>query len=54
VSDDGQGFEPAKVAGGGFGLRTLRERAAELGGTLAVTSAPGQGATVRLEFPETS
>jgi signal transduction histidine kinase len=54
VSDDGQGFEPAKVAGGGFGLRTLRERAAELGGTLAVTSAPGHGASVRLEFPETS
>jgi signal transduction histidine kinase len=51
VSDDGQGFEPAKVAGGGFGLRTLRERAAELGGTLAVTSAPGHGASVRLEFP---
>lgn len=51
VSDDGQGFDPAKVNGGGFGLRTLRERAAELGGKLTVTSAPGQGATVRLEFP---
>ncbi len=50
VRDDGTGFDPAAVNGGGFGLRTMRERAAELGGTLTVRSAPGAGTTVTAEF----
>jgi signal transduction histidine kinase len=29
----------------------MAERATELGGTLQITSTPGQGTTVRLEFP---
>jgi signal transduction histidine kinase len=45
VRDDGRGFDPASV-GGGFGLATMRERVASVGGTLSVTSAPGAGTTV--------
>lgn len=33
---------------GGYGLRDMRERASEIGGTLRVTSAPGRGCTVSL------
>jgi signal transduction histidine kinase len=42
VSDDGAGFDPASVSGG-FGLRGMRARVAEAGGTLTVDSAPGVG-----------
>lgn len=51
ITDNGAGFELADVNGGGYGLRTMRERAAELGGQLNVRSAPGTGTTVRLDFP---
>ncbi|SNY47745.1 Signal transduction histidine kinase [Paractinoplanes atraurantiacus] len=49
VRDNGTG-----VAGGdtgGFGLLGLRERAARLGGRLTLESAPGAGATLRMEVP---
>jgi len=53
VSDDGAGFEDEaavpKLAS--FGLAGMRERAALLGGTLAVESVIGKGVTVRLELP---
>jgi signal transduction histidine kinase len=45
VSDDGAGFDPAGVSGG-FGLRGMRSRVAEAGGTLTVDSAPGDGTRV--------
>ncbi len=50
VRDDGGGFDPAAVNGGGSGLRTMRERASELGGTLTVRTAPGAGTTVTADF----
>jgi signal transduction histidine kinase len=34
-----------------LGLTSMQERAASLGGTLTVTSAPGAGTTVELRFP---
>jgi signal transduction histidine kinase len=46
VSDDGAGFDPATV-NGGFGLRGMRSRVAEAGGTLTVHAAPGAGTRVR-------
>jgi signal transduction histidine kinase len=50
VADDGSGFDPAAVArttaSDSFGLRAIAERAAQLGGTLDVVSAPGEGTTV--------
>jgi signal transduction histidine kinase len=50
VTDDGVGFEP-DVPHGGAGVRSLRERAAALGGTASVTSAPGKGTTVSVTLP---
>ncbi|HKE91574.1 MAG TPA: ATP-binding protein, partial [Gemmatimonadales bacterium] len=54
-SDDGRGFEvdPAfRAYGGHWGLLGMKERAAELRGTLRVRSAPGRGTTVALRLPE--
>jgi signal transduction histidine kinase len=49
VSDDGVGFDPA-VPADGFGLRGMRNRAAQVGGTLSVHSGES-GTTVELEVP---
>jgi signal transduction histidine kinase len=51
VRDDGAGFEPAGMAGPGLGLRAMRDRVDELGGSLAVESRPGAGTVVRAVFP---
>jgi len=50
VSDDGTGFDPDHVSGG-YGLRGMRTRVAEAGGTLTVCSAPGAGTTVSVMVP---
>jgi signal transduction histidine kinase len=62
VRDNGAGFTQAAGADSraalvkplSFGLAGMRERAALLGGTLAVRSVPGKGATVTLELPRTA
>ncbi len=55
VYDDGVGFTPGGSAGGAarttFGLHGMRERIAELGGTLTVESAPGEGTAVAAALP---
>jgi len=52
VHDDGIGFDAdAPVGSGGFGLKTMLERARAVGGTLAVHSTPGQGTTVHATVP---
>jgi signal transduction histidine kinase len=55
VVDDGTGFEakkalrrPTKAAS--FGLRAMRERASQLGGTVVVESKPGRGTSVVASF----
>jgi signal transduction histidine kinase len=50
VSDDGAGFDPARV-NGGYGLRGMRTRVAEAGGTLTVRTAPGAGTQVSAMVP---
>ncbi|MFJ9249406.1 sensor histidine kinase [Streptomyces sp. NPDC101776] len=50
VRDDGCGFDPGAVYGG-YGLAGLRTRAAEVGGTAVVRSAPGAGTTVTVRLP---
>lgn len=47
VSDNGRGFEPAHVEGGG--LRGIRERALIVGGAVAIKPGPDGGVEVRLE-----
>ncbi len=53
VADDGPGFVVDGLAArsNGLGLASMRDRAASVGGTLTVRSAPGAGATVRLAVP---
>ncbi|MET4061841.1 signal transduction histidine kinase [Arthrobacter sp. UYP6] len=57
VFDDGTGFDPVMLPAGpradgtGFGLLSLRERVADLHGTLSVESAPGEGTVVALRLP---
>jgi signal transduction histidine kinase len=50
VTDDGQGFDPARV-NGGYGLRGMRERLGQAGGSVEVRSTPGNGTCVRAEVP---
>jgi signal transduction histidine kinase len=49
VLDDGVGL-PARAVGG-VGLRSMRERAEEVGGTWQVAGAAGDGTTVRACLP---
>jgi signal transduction histidine kinase len=50
IRDDGRGFDLAGAGQtGGMGLPGMEERASQIGGTLAVASAPGAGTTVRVE-----
>ncbi len=51
VSDDGAGFDPGEDFSGHLGLKSMRERAARLGGTLRVESAPGEGTSIRVRIP---
>lgn len=50
VADNGAGFRAGEETGG-FGLMSMRQRAALLGGTLQVRSAPHDGTTVTLVVP---
>ncbi len=54
ISDDGVGFNPAARAKSEFprfGISTMQERAATIGGELQIDSTPGQGTTIRLRVP---
>ena len=53
VADDGRGFA-AKAPPDGLGLPSMRERAAAIGGSLTIRSAPGQGTTVKLTVSATA
>ena len=51
VRDNGRGFDPAAGHPGHFGLDSMRSRAAEIGGRVTITSAPGFGTLVRVCVP---
>jgi signal transduction histidine kinase len=54
ITDDGRGFAargPKGPRAGGFGLTSMRERAAALGAELTIVSAPGEGTTVQVRWP---
>jgi signal transduction histidine kinase len=58
VEDDGIGFDPAAPVTpsadgkrGGMGLRSMRERASRLGGTLEVQAAPDEGTHICTRIP---
>jgi signal transduction histidine kinase len=50
VRDTGTGFDPA-AARSGSGLTHIRDRVAELGGTMDIDSAPGRGAALTVRVP---
>jgi len=50
VRDTGTGFDPAGPHGGS-GLAHIRDRAAELGGTVDIDSAPGRGTAIIVWMP---
>ena len=55
VRDNGRGFDPRQLSpidhAYHFGLRQMRERILDLGGTLDVRSAIGQGAELLITLP---
>jgi signal transduction histidine kinase/ligand-binding sensor domain-containing protein len=52
IADDGVGFDPAEATEAqGNGLANMRTRVAEIGGTLRLVSAPGEGARVMVDYP---
>ncbi len=46
VQDNGRGFDPSIPGADGFGLTSMRDRAAACGGTLEVVSSPGNGTRI--------
>jgi signal transduction histidine kinase len=51
ISDDGVGFEAARDPGEGHnGLKNMRVRAEAIGAGLTISSAPGAGTRIRVEF----
>jgi len=51
VRDDGAGFDPGHV-NGGYGLRGMRSRIVQVGGSLLVKARPGEGTSLSVEVPE--
>ena len=57
IHDDGVGFDPqlqslpTERGHSGFGLQTMRERVAQIGGQMIVESHPGQGTTLAFQIP---
>jgi PAS domain S-box-containing protein len=55
VEDDGEGFDPEEMGRAtpswGVGLRSMRERAEMLGGSLRLDSGPGDGTRVEVRVP---
>lgn len=50
ITDDGDGLEPAAPSGG-YGLRGMRARVEQAGGTLTVNSSPGHGTVITAVLP---
>ena len=52
LRDNGVGFDSTSAAaGGGFGLKGMRERIEKVGGRLGLETAPGKGTHVSIEVP---
>jgi signal transduction histidine kinase len=58
VRDEGKGIDPSFLSDdvllGHYGLRGMRERAKEIGGTLTIWSALGLGTKIELSVPGTA
>jgi signal transduction histidine kinase len=54
VIDDGVGFDPNAGYPGHLGLRSMHERAREVGGSIELNSEPGHGTHVRARIPSSA
>lgn len=58
VIDNGRGFDPRTAAGSGFGMESMRQRAALIGAEIDIDARPQDGTrlalTIRLPHPEAS
>jgi two-component system nitrate/nitrite sensor histidine kinase NarX len=52
VHDDGSGFEEAPLLKGHYGLSMMRERAEAVGAQFTITSQPGQGTEISMQWHE--
>jgi signal transduction histidine kinase len=50
IADDGSGYD-VRAEHSGMGLRNMKSRAEEAGGTLTVVTQPGAGTTIRVSIP---
>jgi two-component system nitrate/nitrite sensor histidine kinase NarX len=51
IDDRGRGFDPAQPAVRGFGLTSMRERAAQVGARLSISSKQGAGTRLEVVVP---
>jgi signal transduction histidine kinase/ligand-binding sensor domain-containing protein len=53
IVDDGVGFDPeATPDRGGLGLKSIRDRAEHIGGSVTIRSQPGEGTSVKVSVPQ--
>lgn len=53
ITDDGIGFEVEEASKtGSYGLQNMKERAAEIGGSLKIVSLPGKGTRLEVKVPK--
>lgn len=50
IRDDGQGFDPARITSGHYGLSMMRERVEGVGAQLSVTSEAGRGTKLTIDW----
>lgn len=50
IADDGQGFEPANIGAGHYGVQGMHERAAAIGASLAIDSRQRSGTIVEITY----
>lgn len=51
IVDNGRGFDPSLVSSRGFGLKSMSDRLTALGGSLEISSRPGEGSRVTARLP---
>jgi CheY-like chemotaxis protein len=52
VADQGQGFDPQSLGKNGFGLLSIQERVALLGGHMKIRSSPGRGSVFLIKISD--
>ena len=50
IADNGIGFIEGHTEHKGNGLKNMKQRASQLNGTLTITSKPGEGTNIKLQF----